>query len=138
MHRRLSHQLLAMFGAVWFILIGIEPAVFGACPAHLTMGAATSHGSQAMATMPMDAAEMHHAAAPGHDAGTPEKHQSHQCTCPGSCCGPSVVAVPSASTPVAVVVTTVWAPSLTSYQYRASWTDFVLPFATAPPQSPPA
>jgi hypothetical protein len=129
-----AQKLFALLGAVWFILVRIEPTVFGACPAHVMAPTPASHGSHAVASMPMDAAATHHSAAAGDADGTPAEHHSHQCTCPGSCCGASVLATPYAAARLQIVVVVAQTPRLTGNQYRASWTDFVLPFATAPPQ----
>jgi hypothetical protein len=130
MRRHWSQRLVAMLGAVWFVLIGIEPAAFGACPAHEMAGSAVHAGH----TMPMgDAASMDGASMEHHDTDAPAGHE-HQCTCPGSCCGPTVVVVPSVQPAFALSRHIAGVPAFSEYQYRAPWVDFVLPFGTAPPQ----
>ena len=135
MRRHWSERLIGILGAVWFVLLGIEPAVFGACPAHGLAGAVASHAGHGAAIGHMSA---HQTARAGHDGGAPAHDDSHQCTCPGSCCAPTVMDVPSAQPGFALSATFTPEVGAAEQWYRAAWTDFVLPFATAPPQSPPA
>jgi hypothetical protein len=133
MRRHWSQRMLALFGAIWFILMGIEPATFGACPMLQSAGPATSLVGHAM-PMRMDGAAAQHESHDGQNSGTPTQHE-HQCTCPGSCCGPTVVPAISLQSTMAIVATVTTAQPSAEHRHRANWTDVVLPFATAPPNS---
>ncbi|MES2180153.1 MAG: hypothetical protein V4550_20015 [Gemmatimonadota bacterium] len=115
MRRHWSQRLVAMLGAAWFVLIGIEPAVFGACPAHQSMGARSAHGEHGTA-MPMD----HGSAVEHQDTGAPADQTDHRCTCPGSCCGPSVAVVASVQTVCALSVRIAGSVRSSESQYRAA------------------
>ncbi|MDB4917934.1 MAG: hypothetical protein JWM95_5578 [Gemmatimonadetes bacterium] len=128
MRRHWPERLIGLLGAAWFILIGIDPAAFGACPAHQAPGSVAAHAGHTMAMASGAGATAHH------DAGAPDSQSEHRCTCPGSCCGPSIVVVPSVQPSFALSMRIAGVSRFAEYQYRAGWTDFVLPFANAPPQ----
>ncbi len=87
------------------------------------------------------AAAMVMAGAPGghadHEAGRRHGPAGHCCTCLGACC--AAVAVLPVHPSVDVVATTEWTfvppTARPEHEYVAAWVDFVLPFATAPPEA---
>lgn len=133
MRRHWSLRLLGTLSAVWFILVGIEPATFGACPAHTTASPSAAHSGHSM-HMAAGTAVSHHARSAGKTSQSSDEHGPHQCTCPGSCCGPTLISAPSAQPPYTTTSTFAAKQQAVERVYRAAWTDFVLPFATAPPQ----
>jgi hypothetical protein len=126
MRRHWTHRLSAVLFAVWFGIVGLEPAALGVCPMHNPTAGATATMADA------------HAGHASHVMGgehAPADHHAHHCTCPGSCCSVAVLSVPVAGSHavfVAQIATERPSPTLPTL---ANWTDFVLPFATAPPSA---
>lgn len=126
MRRSWRTRLLTATYSLWlFVVLGELPMVH-MCPAH-----SAGHASHAM-TMPGMAQHAHAAGDPR--TAPSENHSQQPCTCLGDCC----CAVPAALPAPRVVVTLLAATRIPTigrpqHDYVAAWSDFVLPFATAPP-----
>jgi hypothetical protein len=100
-----------------------EPASLHACPVHAPM----MHGPKA-------AHGMHHHGS-GDRHGAPHG-ASHACSCPGPCCATALTPLPPHAPQLAdIALVVVPRAARPDHEYVAAWTDFVLPFATAPPRS---
>lgn len=124
-HHR-AYRLFALLFAAWFGIVGLEPGALGACPMHWTNAVAAA---AAMAQVDHDASAM--SMPMGH--GGQHGHGGHHCNCPGQCCAVGLLAMPVAishAVTIASFATRLPSPTLPT---RSNWTDFVLPFATAPP-----
>ena len=135
-------RTLALALAVWFVLLSIHLPALHVCAVH-----APAYGGPSSAESQPAAAEPGHAG--GHLAsggcaspatrgvGDGPEPAGHLCTCVGSCCGAAVGVVPTPTELAfrAQLVTTPVAPGRAAHDYVAAWTDFVLPFPTAPPSA---
>jgi hypothetical protein len=147
MRRHWSHRLSAVFFAVWFGIVGLEPGALGTCRMHQS---ATGAMAAAMAAGGHHAGHAGHAAMAAHagasshgdDASnSPAKsptdgdHAAHHCSCPGCCCSVAALAVPVVASHDVFVGEIATTHALPAVVARKTWADFVLPFATAPPRT---
>ena len=127
MHRPLSVRALYLALAFWLPLFmsGAEWVV--RCPTHSGIPTAASHGASAGGAV----AEHDH----GADHSAPANHGTrHNCSCPGPGCCPSAVAVvPTITVPMAHVVAIHEAAAVSTLEVFSGESDYLLPFATAPP-----
>lgn len=138
MRRHWLQRLFAASFAVWFAIAGFGTMAPGACPMQMAMPGMSgmTGGSAAMAAMHAGA----HSASGStvrEEPATPATNPC--CACPGccsSCSTPSALPTHAASLHAAVRTQVTQRPA--TYRFRPVWTDFILPFATAPPAAPSA
>ncbi|MEO5798159.1 MAG: hypothetical protein ABIZ70_02065 [Gemmatimonadales bacterium] len=131
MPRPWSHRLVASFFALWLSLVGLEGSL-APCPMHQM--AEQSADPSAMPGMAMGLASGGAAATPdgsGHEA--EPGHHSHRCGCPGSGCATPVGDLPTALLAIHARYLQVEAPQFNPAARDLVLPDFLLPFATAPP-----
>src|SRR3954462_10268323 len=130
---RALHRISAALFSVWFAVFTVAPGRVHSCPTHDSRAIASSgHDHSAHASHHMDAASGPTQDASGKSS-TPDSGP-HQCTCPGaSCCSGIVAIAQSASVAVDSVAVTSVAAADTHEQPVGERSDYVLPFATAPP-----
>lgn len=144
MHRTRSQRVAALLFAVWFALAGVKPGSMDTCPEHGgTHGSAGSAPVSSHVAGMADAHAMHagHSmagdAASGESAtGSTQQHSEHHkshCTCAGSCCCAPALELSATAPRFARTVAPTVAPQVPVSVSRAGWTDFILPFPTAPP-----
>jgi hypothetical protein len=153
MRRRAWHRILAALMALWLVVNTTEPTLLHGCPMHgggMHAGSAAAPGESHAATSEVHAdpagggrtAREGNAPAGAVDGSGQEAHRPHQnvCTCLGDCSGGA--ATPLAGEPPTVLAAVLLGapipPGRPEHEYVAAWIDFVLPFATAPPQALPA
>ena len=129
-------RLVATWLACWLPLVLADGGWLHACPMHdgaglnaVTTMAAPAHVSAHAPAHGMLVAHAGRDGHSGHHAG------AHLCTCLGACCA-SLAVLPVGPAPIAFVAVERAAVAPTGrpqHEYVASWVDFVLPFATAPP-----
>jgi hypothetical protein len=96
------------------------------CPTHgVGVAAASSHGGSGT-----DSVAEH-----DHNAEHPKNHGArHNCSCPGpGCCAPAVAVVPATAVPMAHVALVHEAIAVSTLELFTSVSDYLHPFATAPP-----
>ena len=136
MRQRCLRRVSAILGGGAFALAVAGPIQWDPCPVHGAM----AHGQAgALSDAHSMAARGHQM--PDHSAGTPRhapgKHDgTHQCTCPGCCCGSAPVVLGTRATPtrleIAVLIRDRIAPSESAVTLAPS-PQVVLPFPNAPP-----
>lgn len=125
---------LALVLACWLSLVQSDAGLFHAC----NSGAAPQSTAAVAAPADHDAHAHHGVAAPAHQD-SQDSHGSHhgdsECHCLGHCCPVAPTQVPMAHDFVLAAVrqVDVVQPGRAQHAFMASWVDFVLPFATAPP-----
>ncbi|MEQ1692498.1 MAG: hypothetical protein ABMA00_14510 [Gemmatimonas sp.] len=131
---RASRVLNALAALVWCGVVAARP-VAAPCPmgghgtAHSAPAVSNSHATHAAHGVPTGTS--HHTPAPS-DSSTP----LHSCDCLAHCCASALAPTPSLSAILAFPAIDSEAPSpVAQTHYIAAWTDFVLPFAAAPPVS---
>jgi hypothetical protein len=135
-HRHWTQRLGALLFAIWFAVVGFQPVALDACPLNsmthdAAAGAAAAHAMEGGGhTMSMDMGADH--------GSVPSGQHAHHCTCPGCCGSAPVLDAPARQDHVARIVAAVVAPLVRVSQAPAAWTDFILPFPTAPPRGPSA
>ena len=142
---------LAIVLACWLSLVQSDAGLFHAC----NSGAAPQSTAAAIAPADQNAKHDAHAAHAHHGTPTPsataqqvadadapvpqDSHGSHhgdtECHCLGHCCPVAPTQLPLAHDFVLATVRQLDAvqPGRAQHAFMASWVDFVLPFATAPP-----
>jgi hypothetical protein len=139
--RRVSRLLHAVMALVWCGIVVARPLAMP-CPTggHGTHGpVASAPGPEAIAASAHDA----HAAHAAHGPTSSATHEApaqdapaHSCDCLGHCCATAVVLPPVF--PASDLATSTRARpafAVDGISFVAAWTDFVLPFAIAPPVS---
>lgn len=125
---------LALVLACWLSLVQSDAGLFHAC----NSGAAPQSTAVVVTPVDHDAHAHHGVAAPAHQD-SQDSHGSHhgdtECHCLGHCCPVAPTQVPMAHDFVLAAVrqVDVVQPGRAQHAFMASWVDFVLPFATAPP-----
>jgi hypothetical protein len=132
---RASRVLNALAALVWCGVVAARP-VAAPCPmgghgtSHSAAAVSGSHADHGTNAAPHSDAS-HHAPAP--DSSTP---QHHSCDCLAHCCASAAAPAPTLSLILAFpAIESVVASPAAPTRYVAGWTDFVLPFAAAPPVS---
>lgn len=135
---------LALVLACWLSLVQSDAGLFHAC----NSGAAPQSTATVVAPADHDAHAHHGAparsataepvadgAAPAHQDSHGSHHGDTECHCLGHCCPVAPTQVPMAHDFVLAAVrqVDVVQPGRAQHAFMASWVDFVLPFATAPP-----
>jgi hypothetical protein len=117
-------RVLAALTGAWVLVILTSPVALWSCPAHGDQHAAMAH----------DMAQMHLPQGP-HDAGHGHQH-SHQCTCPGCCCGVAAVGLTPGrlvALPVVPVTIVAQTPAPALGAPRNTQTHLRLPLPLGPP-----
>lgn len=114
-------RVAAALIAAWFLVLVTEPGALATCAMH-------SGGKKVAATVDV------HAGHAGHTETQDEPKPGACCTCLSHCCVAPVVVAPAAiESVVATIVRAFEQSGRPEHEYRGAWTDFVLPFSTAPP-----
>lgn len=133
---RASRLMQLIMTMVWCGVVAARPMALP-CP----VGGHGAHQTEAThapsVSAPADAHSAHgHHGAPATPTPAPTHAPAHQCDCLGHCCS-TALAMPATTPAISSIVEQAMpaTPSAPNARVAAAWTDFVLPFAIAPPVS---